>query len=134
MIRRPPRSTRPDQRFPYTTLFRSRCLPQAGGPMAPAPPRRVPAAFPQARLFVMYGQTEASARLTRLTPERLDDKLGSVGTPIDGVEIRVRRVDGSEASPGEAGEVCARGDNVMTGYWNAPEATAATLEIGRAHV
>src|SRR3546814_17138963 len=78
----------------------------------------------------MYGQTEASARLTRLTPERLDDKLGSVGTPIDGVEIRVRRVDGSEASPGEAVEVCARGDNVMTGYWHAPQATAATLAAG----
>src|SRR3546814_19237059 len=68
--------------------------------------------------------------MTHLTPERLDDKLGSVGTPIDGVEIRVRRVDGSEASPGEAGEVCARGDNVMPGYWNAPEATAATLVDG----
>src|SRR3546814_165295 len=107
-----------------------RYLTQAGGAMAPALTRRVHAAFPQARLFVMYGQTEASARLTRLTPERLDDKLGSVGTPIDGVEIRVRRVDGSEASPGEAGEVCARGDNVMTGYWNAPEATAATLVDG----
>src|SRR3546814_6336122 len=74
-----------------------RYLTQAGGAMAPALTRRVHAAFPQARLFVMYGQTEASARLTRLTPERLDDKLGSVGTPIGGVEIRVRRVDGSEA-------------------------------------
>src|SRR3546814_19147867 len=78
----------------------------------------------------MYGQTEASARLTRLTPERLDDKLGSVGTPIGGVEIRVRRVDGSEASTRAAGEVCARGDNVLTGYRHAPEATAATLVHG----
>ena len=107
-----------------------RYLTQAGGAMAPALTRRVHAAFPQARLFVMYGQTEASARLTRLVPERLDDKLGSVGTPIDGVEIRVRRGDGSDAAPGESGEVWARGDNVMTGYWNAPEATAATLVDG----
>ena len=107
-----------------------RYLTQAGGAMAPALTRRVRAAFPQARLFVMYGQTEASARLTRLVPERLDDKLGSVGTPIAGVEIRVRRGDGSDAAPGEPGEVWARGDNVMTGYWNAPEATAATLVDG----
>ncbi|TWT23078.1 long-chain fatty acid--CoA ligase [Luteimonas marina] len=107
-----------------------RYLTQAGGAMAPALTQQVRAAFPQARLFVMYGQTEASARLTRLAPERLDDKLGSVGTPIAGVEIRVRREDGSDAAPGEAGEVWARGDNVMTGYWNAPEANAATLVDG----
>ncbi|MGY1529482.1 class I adenylate-forming enzyme family protein [Luteimonas sp. A649] len=107
-----------------------RYLTQAGGAMAPALTRQVRAAFPQARLFVMYGQTEASARLTRLAPERLDDKLGSVGTPIAGVEIRVRREDGSDAASGEGGEVWARGDNVMTGYWNAPEASAAVLVDG----
>ncbi|HRN61126.1 MAG TPA: AMP-binding protein [Luteimonas sp.] len=107
-----------------------RYITQAGGAMAPALTRQVRAAFPQARLFVMYGQTEASARLTRLAPERLDDKLGSVGTPIAGVEIQVRREDGSEAAPGEPGEVWARGDNVMTGYWDNPEATAATLVDG----
>ncbi|WP_202840296.1 class I adenylate-forming enzyme family protein [Luteimonas saliphila] len=107
-----------------------RYLTQAGGAMAPALTRRVRAAFPQARLFVMYGQTEASARLTCLPPERLDDKLGSVGMPIAGVEIQVRREDGSAAPAGEPGEVWARGDNVMSGYWNAPEASAATVVDG----
>src|SRR3546814_8088618 len=53
-----------------------RYLTQAGGAMAPAPTRRVHAAFPQARLFVMYGQSAASARLTPLTPERLEHKIG----------------------------------------------------------
>ena len=107
-----------------------RYLTQAGGAMAPALTRRVRAAFPHARLFVMYGQTEASARLTCLAPERLDDKAGSVGMPIPGVGIRVRRQDGSDAAAGEPGEVWARGDNVMTGYWNAPDATAAVLVDG----
>lgn len=107
-----------------------RYLTQAGGAMAPALTRRVRAAFPQARLFVMYGQTEASARLTWLPPGRLDDKLGSVGVPLSGVEIRIRREDGSDAGTGEQGEVWARGDNVMTGYWDAPEASAAVLVDG----
>ena len=107
-----------------------RYLTQAGGAMAPMLATRVRAALPQARLFVMYGQTEASARLTWLPPERLDDKLGSAGVPIAGVELQVRREDGGEADIDEPGEVWARGDNVMTGYWNAPEATAATLVDG----
>ena len=107
-----------------------RYLTQAGGAMAPAMARRVRAAFPQARLFVMYGQTEASARLTCLPPGRFEDKAGSVGVPIAGVEIQVRREDGSLAAAGEAGEVWARGPNVMAGYWQAPEATAATLVDG----
>lgn len=107
-----------------------RYLTQAGGAMAPALTSRVRAAFPQARVFVMYGQTEASARLTCLAPERLDDKLGSVGTPISGVELQVRREDGTQAAAGESGEVWARGDNVMAGYWDAAEATAATLVDG----
>ncbi len=107
-----------------------RYLTQAGGAMAPAVAQRVRAAFPQARLFVMYGQTEASARLTCLPPERFEDKAGSVGLPIANVEIQVRREDGSPAATGEPGEVWARGPNVMAGYWQAPEATAATLVDG----
>lgn len=117
-------------RLEHCDLSSLRYLTQAGGAMAPALTRRVREAFPQARLFVMYGQTEASARLTCLAPEHLDERPGSVGTPIAGVEIRVRREDGADAAPGEQGEVWARGDNVMTGYWNAPEATAAAVVDG----
>ncbi len=114
----------------HRDLSSLRYLTQAGGAMAPALTRRVRDAFPGARLFVMYGQTEASARLTCLAPEQLDARPGSVGKPIAGVQIRVRREDGEDAAPGEQGEVWARGDNVMTGYWNAPEATAATVVDG----
>lgn len=107
-----------------------RYLTQAGGAMPQALTRRVRAAFPAAALYVMYGQTEATSRLTWLPPERLDDKPGSAGIPVSGVSLRIAREDGSDAAPGEDGEVHVRGPNVMRGYWNAPEATAAVLRDG----
>lgn len=107
-----------------------RYLTQAGGAMSPALTARLRAALPHARLFVMYGQTEATARLTWLPPDRLDAKIGSVGIPIPGVEIAVRRDDESPAPAGETGNVWARGDNVMLGYWRNPEASREVLREG----
>ncbi|MFZ5638691.1 MAG: class I adenylate-forming enzyme family protein [Pseudomonadota bacterium] len=107
-----------------------RYLTQAGGAMSPTLTRRLRAALPHARLFVMYGQTEATSRLTWLPPERLDEKLGSVGVPVDGVSLRIAREDGGDAAPGEDGEVWVRGANVMRGYWNNPEASAAVFRDG----
>jgi len=107
-----------------------RYLTQAGGAMTPTLTRRLRAALPNARLFVMYGQTEATSRLTWLPPERLDEKLGSVGIPVDGVELKIAREDGSDAELGETGEVRVRGANVMRGYWNDPTATAAVMHDG----
>ncbi len=103
---------------------------QAGGAMAPSLIERLRQALPEAELFVMYGQTEASARLTYLPPERLDDKLGSVGIPITGVEIEIRGPDGATVPPGVVGELHARGPNIMLGYWNDPDATAQVLKDG----
>lgn len=107
-----------------------RYVTQAGGGMAPALTQRVREALPQARLFVMYGQTEATARLTFLPPERLDDKLGSVGVPIAGVTLEVRREDGSVAERGEVGEVWVRGDSVMLGFLGDEAATREVLRDG----
>ena len=59
-----------------------------------------------------------------------DATLGSVGYPRSGVDVAVLREDGSFAGPGEIGEIVCRGDVVMSGYWNNPEATAATLQNG----
>lgn len=101
-----------------------RYLTQAGGAMSPALTQRLRRALPHARLFVMYGQTEATARLAYLSPERLDDKLGSVGRPVRGVEIEVREESGAPVEAGQAGEVWVRGPNVMLGYWRNPAATA----------
>ncbi|MEO7200302.1 MAG: class I adenylate-forming enzyme family protein [Dokdonella sp.] len=110
-----------------------RYLTQAGGPMTPALTKRLRAALPQARLFVMYGQTEATARLACLSPELLEQKLGSVGLPIAGVEIAIRDSDDQPLPAGVTGQVCARGANVMQGYWHDAEASAATLKDGWLH-
>ena len=107
-----------------------RYLTQAGGPMSPALTKRIQSLLPSALLFVMYGQTEATARVTYLPPERLDDKLGSVGLPIPGVAIEVRNENGDLARPGVAGDLWVKGRNVMTGYWKDPEATKLTLVDG----
>ncbi len=107
-----------------------RYITQAGGAMPQALARRLRDALPAPRLYVMYGQTEATSRLTWLPPERLDEKPGSVGIAVDGVALRIAREDGTAAAAGEEGEVQARGANVMTGYWNAPESTATVLRDG----
>ncbi len=111
-----------------------RYLTQAGGAMAPALVLRIRDALPERiRLFIMYGQTEGSARLSYLPPERLREKLGSIGIGIPGVSLTVRREDGGECDVGEVGEIVAAGDNIMRGYWNDPEETARVLKNGRLH-
>lgn len=104
-----------------------RYVTQAGGAMAPALVSHWRKVLPHVPFIVMYGATEASARLTYLPAEDLDRKLGSIGKAIPNVEVRVRREDGSEAQPGEVGELVARGSNMSAGYWNAPEETAAAF-------
>lgn len=87
-------------------------------------------ALPRARVFVMYGQTEATARITWLPPDRIADKAGSAGIPVDGMEVEVRGDAGQKLAHGEHGEIRARGSSVMIGYWNDRDATAATLQDG----
>jgi acyl-CoA synthetase (AMP-forming)/AMP-acid ligase II len=78
---------------------------------------------PKVPFFVMYGATEASARLTYLPPSELPRKLGSIGISIPNTEVRVMKDDGTEAAPGEVGELLARGNNIACGYWNCPDET-----------
>ena len=107
-----------------------RYLTQAGGAMPPAVADRVRQALPAARLFLMYGQTEATSRISWLPPERLDEKRGSVGIPVQDTQWRICRDDGSPAGPGESGEVCVRGPGIMLGYWRNADATAKALRDG----
>ena len=116
------------RRFP--TL---RYVTQAGGPMPPAHVRRLVEALPGTRVIVMYGATEASARLTWLPPEHLERKLGSIGVPIPDVELKILREDGSEAEVDEVGEIVASGPNIMAGYWGDPAATAEVLDAAGFH-
>lgn len=109
---------------------RLRYLTQAGGAMAPETIAWVREAFRPARLFVMYGQTEATARLSYLPPEEGLRKKGSIGVPIPGVDLRIVDDAGVEVPPGTVGHLVARGDNVTPGYLDEPEETAAILHDG----
>ena len=115
--------------FDLTSL---RYVTQAGGPMPAALMQRLRRELPKVEIFVMYGQTEATARLTYLPPERLDDKQGSVGVPISGVDVSIRQIDRSFPG-GTSGEICVRGPNVMLGYWKDALATTAVLRDGWLH-
>lgn len=107
-----------------------RFVTQAGGGMAPALQKEVAAAVHPARLFVMYGSTEASPRLTYVEPEALPRKWGSIGKAIPNVEVIVADEQGNRLPPGAPGEIAARGSNIMMGYWKAPAATAEVLKNG----
>ena len=110
-----------------------RYITQAGGPMTPALTQKIMEALPHLKIYVMYGQTEASARLSYLEPERLLEKIGSIGKAIPGVELTVTNESGAACKRGNVGEIVARGDNIMVGYWNNPEATANVLKENGLH-
>jgi long-chain acyl-CoA synthetase len=114
-------------------LSRLRYVTQAGGAMPRGQIQQLRAAVPRTRVFIMYGQTEATARLTYLAPEKLDDKLGSVGLPLPGVDIEIRDAQGRVVPVGEVGELVARGPNVMLGYWNDAALSAQTVRDGWLH-
>lgn len=107
-----------------------RYVTQAGGAMSPATIKRLAERLPHARIYVMYGQTEATSRLSYLPPEMLRLKLGSAGVAIPGVTLEIRGEDGRVQPPGTVGEIWARGDNIMLGYWHDPETTATVFEDG----
>ncbi|MGV0873677.1 acyl-CoA synthetase [Mycolicibacterium sp. XJ879] len=104
-----------------------------GGPMYVDSLKKAMAAF--GPVFVqLYGQGEAPMTITGLRRADhigADDAiLGSVGYARSGVDVAVLRSDGSPATTGEIGEIVCRGDVVMSGYWNNPDATAAALHNG----
>jgi long-chain acyl-CoA synthetase len=76
-----------------------------------------------------YGLSETSPVVSFNHPDR-ERKPGSIGTPISGVEVRVLDEQGHELPAGEVGELAVRGDGVMRGYWNRPEATAEAIPDG----
>jgi acyl-CoA synthetase (AMP-forming)/AMP-acid ligase II len=102
--------------LPRRALPQLRHAQQAGGKLAPSLITEFRQALPHVRFFVMYGQTEATSRLSYLPPERLDDKLGSIGRGIPGVTLRVVDESGAPVPPGETGEIIASGENVTLGY------------------
>ena len=107
-----------------------RYLTQAGGPMTPALQKEVVEAFYPAELFIMYGATEASARLSYLDPRQLTRKWGSIGKAIPNVELYIADPEGHKLGVGEVGEIVARGANLTSGYWKDPQESAKVLKNG----
>ena len=99
-----------------------RTLTNSGGHLPEPLVRRLRALFPQAKLHLMYGLTEAF-RSSSLDPALVDRHPDSVGTAIPFAELLVVRPDGSEAAPGEDGELVHAGPLVAQGYWNDPART-----------
>lgn len=114
--------------FPYLKY-----VTQAGGKLHSSVIQEFIEAFPEIKFYVMYGQTEATARLSYLSPELLSEKMGSLGKGIPGVELRVVDEFGIDVKEGEPGEIIAKGDNIMLGYYNDKESTAISLVNGYLH-
>jgi long-chain acyl-CoA synthetase len=113
-----------------------RRISHGGAPIATETLRRAHATFPDAELLHIYGATETSPIATLLKgEERLLDapQARSCGQPAVGVAVSVLDANGAQVAPGAVGEVVIRGDNVMAGYWNKPEQTAAALAGGWYH-
>ncbi|HEY7053896.1 MAG TPA: long-chain fatty acid--CoA ligase [Mycobacterium sp.] len=129
MVQRLVQTGRPRPRNLRTVVY-------GGGPMYVDSLKKAMAAF--GPIFTqLYGQGEAPMTITGLRQadhERADDAiLGSVGYARSGVDVAVLDDDGRLAGIGEIGEIVCRGDVVMSGYWNNPQATAATLKKGWLH-
>ncbi len=102
---------------------------QAGGHMAMQIKKELRAALPHhTEIYIMYGATEASARLTYLEPALFSEKMDSIGKPIPGVTIKILDKKGHAVPAGSVGELVASGDNIMKGYWNDKETTKQVLD------
>ncbi|KFN11133.1 class I adenylate-forming enzyme family protein [Paenibacillus macerans] len=97
-----------------------------GGDTPKAKIMKIKGANPDITFIHMYGQTEASARISHLLPEHWN-KIKSVGLPIPGVEIRIVNKRGEDVECGKVGEVIVKGNNVMKGYYKNEEATQRAI-------
>lgn len=116
-----------------------RTLIYGGSPIPEAGIQAIRRVAPHLDLIQAYGQTEASPTVSLLPPDRhtfsgpLAGKTRSAGQAVCGVEVAILDDLGEELPRGAVGEICARGDGVMIGYYNRPDETAAALRDGWLH-
>jgi long-chain acyl-CoA synthetase len=121
---------RKSESFKQTIFPDLKYVTQAGGKLATIFIDEFRSSFPEVKFIVMYGQTEATARLSYLPPEFYDMKKGSMGKGIPGVELKVINENGELVKPGEIGEVIAKGNNIMIGYFADEEGTRNAIRKG----
>jgi long-chain acyl-CoA synthetase len=110
------------------------CLRHVFSGAAPLPlelARELERRVPSATVLEGYGCTESSSIIATTPPAAR--RLGSVGIPVPGVEVRIVADDGTPLPPGRDGEIVLRGPNVMAGYWRDEDETAQALAGGWLH-
>jgi acyl-CoA synthetase (AMP-forming)/AMP-acid ligase II len=110
-----------------------RYLAQAGGHLPKSIKRDLIRRFPNKEIFIMYGATEASARIAYLEPHKLLEKINSIGKPIPNVEMKIVSKNEGELAPNQVGEIAARGSNIMMGYWKDDIETSKVIRDGWYH-
>ena len=116
--------------FDPARLASLHCLLSLGAPLLAEHRVAIEQALP-GRLYELYGLTEGM--ITILDPSVAASKPGSVGTPPPFFQIRVLRADGSDAAPGEIGEIVGRGPLLMAGYYGRPDLTADAVRDSWMH-
>jgi len=86
--------------------------------------------FPLIKFYVMYGQTEATARISCMEPERWEEKSGSVGRPLDNLTVRIVDEEGNDLPARQIGELLVKGPSICSGYLNDPEETRRVFSDG----
>ena len=101
-----------------------------GAAAAPELAQRMRDAFPNGVPGQGYGATETSSLVAANSHEDMMARPGSVGTAVPCCDVRIVDAGGEDAPPGAPGELWVRGPNIVTGYWNMPEATAESFAAG----
>ncbi len=86
--------------------------------------------FLDARIYHVYGLTEASPRVSYMPPSYFDQSPGCVGIPLDSVEIKIADPNGVSLKKGSIGTLWVKGKNIMIGYYNASKLTSKVLRNG----
>lgn len=115
--------------FQDADVSRVRWVGYGGAPIAPSLVIAVKNAFPNAKVFNGYGMTETASLMTTLPDDDAVEHADSVGYAVPSVDLGIVPYGDDPA----VGELVTRGANVTAGYWNRPEATAATIVDGWLH-
>ncbi len=106
---------------------------QAGGSLAAERVSEMRELFPDVKFYVMYGQTEAAARISCMDPDRWEQKPGSVGQPLDNLTVSIVDEQGSPVPTGQSGELLVKGPSICSGYLNDPEESELVFRDGWLH-
>ena len=105
----------------------------SGECMAEATARKISIIYSQKNIYHVYGLTEASPRVAYLPPEHFNTNGQKIGTPLNSVTMKIIDDEGNEVAPGNCGELCVRGPNVMLGYYKALNLTKEKIKCGWLH-